>query len=209
MTSNPIRPWLWLAAAASIALMTALAFANERLAITLTALLFAAALIAAAIAANAALRRIAGQGTDAYAAALGETAKFAALAWGWAGLAMLALYIVTPLHWRHGWQYGLVFSLIAIANAVYAHRLTTAAPGSEITSRKSVDFAVKLAALQGLAAAGALIWMAAADKFATEKGDWAANAIFLSGGLAIVALSALVVQTHAALTSAPNSDANR
>ncbi len=183
--------WLGMALAAlGGALMTAFAATENKIGLTLVALGLGFIAAAAAVRINAPLWRRP-QSLVTPAAALARTTRLTALIYAACGAAMAAIYLLTPLRWQHGWQYALAMTLAAGGTAVYARRLQATAV--------SVDFAAQLAGLQGIAVAVALIWMIASGKLDTVKNDWAANAIFLAGGLALVVVSAVAVKTHAAL----------
>ncbi len=183
--------WLSMALAAlGIALMTAFAATGNKIGLTLVAVGLGLVAAAAAVRINAPLWRRP-QSLVTPAAALARTTRLTALIYGACGAAMFAIYLLTPLRWQHGWQYALALTLAAVGAAVYARRLEA--------SGVSVDFAAQLAGLQAIAVAVALIWMIASGKLDTVKDDWAANAIFLAGGFAIVVVSVVAVKTHAAL----------
>lgn len=200
MSVRPGWPWLSMAAGGSIIVIAALAATGHKSALTIVAQAFAFAVIAAAVAINAPAWRNPAPPIEP-ADALGRTTRLTALVYGWSGLSMFAIYLLTPLRWQHGWQYGLAMLLVALGNLAYARRLDVAGSGQGLASRESVSLAVQLAALQGIAALGALLWLIASGKLDTMKGDWAANGIFLAGGLAIIIISAVIVKTHAALTA--------
>lgn len=134
----------------------------------------------------------------AAATQLKATSLVTASVYAWGGLAMLLVYELTQLHWRHGWQYGSLMLLIAGGLLAYVRALKN--PSSRLASPSAVERIVQLAAVHGIAAAVALGWLVLSGKLMTYKGDWAANAIFLAGGLAIVFISAIAVATHRRLT---------
>lgn len=136
--------------------------------------------------------------TDLAATARGN-ATLMALAYAWGGLAMLCVYMLSGLSWRHGWQYG--SGMVLIAAGLFAYARNVAKPGSTLATMWSLDLVAKLTGAQGLAAAVALAVLVASGKLATPKGDWAANHIFVAGGLAIVVLSAAAVLSHLRLRS--------
>ncbi len=120
------------------------------------------------------------------------------LTYGWGGLAMLSVYLLSGLKWQHGWQYGSGMLLIAAALFFYAHRLKE--PSSPLASPHKLDIAARLTLAQAIAASIALIALFASGKIGTPKNDWAANHIFVAGGLAIVVISLLAFLTHRRLT---------
>lgn len=127
-----------------------------------------------------------------------SNAQLVGAAYGWGGLAMLAVYMLSGLSWRHGWQYGSGMLLIALALFGYARML--AAPSSPMATPRALALVAMLALAQGIAAALALVILATSGKLATAKGDWAANHIFVAGGLAIVVISVLAYTTYRRLS---------
>ena len=197
------RPANLLAIAASLTLagiMWCAAHGNI-LAINAIALVFALAAIWTAWRVNAPrFSQVRQTAADWPAAAtqLKATSLVTASVYAWGGLAMLLVYELTQLHWRHGWQYGSIMLLIAGGLLAYVRALQN--PASRLASPSAVERIVQLAAAHGIAAAAALGWLVLSGKLITYKGDWAANAIFLAGGLAIVFISAIAVLTHRRLT---------
>lgn len=126
--------------------------------------------------------------------ALIRSTMVTSLIYAWGAAALTAIYGGTSIEWRHDWQYASAMALIAIGHIAYLRflaSLPTAQSQSTETSR-----AIKLAALQCLAAATALVWLLLSGKLATMKGDWPANYVFVAGGIALVVVSALIVTTH-------------
>ncbi len=56
-----------------------------------------------------------------------------------------------------------------------------------------MEWGRKAACLQGFAAGTGISWLIGSGKLATVKGDWAANDVFLAGGVAILCLSAMAI----------------
>lgn len=120
-----------------------------------------------------------------------------ATAWLWGGLSMLTVYLFSGLRWQHGWQYGCAMALIGAAVLIYAlgrspGRLDRPAPPA---------WARRLTALQSVTATAALLWLLFSGKLFVDKPDWAANAIFLAGGVALVILSDLALAADARLAA--------
>jgi len=161
---------------------------DERVLPAAAAGLFAAVVVAAGLGLNAPLWRGAPRGIEASAgaAAMRGNVGLAALVYAWGALALLAVYSLTGLEWRHGWQYGLGAALLAAGLSAYWRRLAVA--GALVPP-------AYLNALHGLAASLGLIYLVGAGKLASTRSDWAANDVFLSGGLAIVALCAIAAVT--------------
>ena len=63
-------------------------------------------------------------------------------------------------------------------------------------------YGLQLTTVQGVAALVGLVFLLGSGKMGTPRDDWAANYIFLFGGLAIVGLSAIAVITQRRLLRA-------
>jgi hypothetical protein len=193
---------LVLAAAGSLAAVAALAAAENRVGVTSASLAFTLVIAAAALATNAPLWRQGSSSDLAAAKALASTTRLTALAYGWSGATLLAIYLLTHVRWQHGWQYGSAFVLIGLGLLAYARKMdSTRQEAAFVAPNAGGGWIAVLSALHGFGAAGAVAWLALSGKLDTTKGDWAANAVFIAGGLAVVATSAMFVKTHAALTS--------
>ncbi|MGE3428549.1 MAG: hypothetical protein AB7I44_17475 [Hyphomicrobiaceae bacterium] len=136
--------------------------------------------------------------TPAAIAAGRINAQLIGAVYNWGGLAMLTVYALSGIYWRHGWQYGLGMLLIALGLYNFARKIS--APSSPLATPAALAISAMLALAQGIAAALALVILVASGKLATAKGDWAANHIFVAGGLAIVVISVLAYATHRRLS---------
>jgi hypothetical protein len=164
---------------------------------TIAAALFIATVISVALRLNVSLWR-AGSAAQAHSAttgpaALRHTIGLAALAYAWGALALFAVYSLTDLAWRHGWQYGLAMTLFAAGLAAYVLRLSH-------RDKRSVPPLI-LTLLHGAAATAGLAFLIGTGKLATTKADWAANVVFLWGGLAVVALCAIAAVTQTRIST--------
>lgn len=188
---NPLSA-LWLAFAASLAAMLWAADSGQRWVLTVAAAMFAL------VAAHGAYRVVTGSADEGSAGLsesvlrLRELSRITAAVYAWGGTALISIYRFTPLHWQHGWQYGSAMLLIATGLAAYAKALSR--PGSALAAPSSVKRLILLSGLQGVATLMALSWLVFSGKLASPKGDWAANAIFTCGALAIVWLSYVAVR---------------
>lgn len=129
-------------------------------------------------------------------------ARFARLlgtTWCWAGLAMLGCYYLTDLSWQHAWQYGAGMLLIAAMIAFYAHARAHNMHG--LRGDNPVRLARLATRLQGYAALAGVIVLALSGKLDPAKPDWAANIVFVAGGLAIFGLSSAALRAEARLVS--------
>jgi hypothetical protein len=107
-----------------------------------------------------------------------------AYAWGVGAMSMLGVYLLSGLKWQHGWQYGCGMALIALVAFWFARQ------------PRWLNAVAVLVGLQAMAAAIGLAVLAGSGKLASPKGDWAANIIFVAGGVAIAALSVMAVGAH-------------
>lgn len=164
--------------------------------------LFAIALIVVAVEANQPFWRDDDDASDPEAAALAavRNARFIALGYLWGALALFMIYRMTTLRWQHGLQYGAGMALIAWFIQLYVHFMVQ--PGSRLRSPRMLWQACWASALHGAGAAGGLLFLLLTGKIGSVKGDWAANMVFVAGGITIVALSCLSVATHLRLSRA-------
>lgn len=133
--------------------------------------------------------RFAGLNTEAESldALAARYAWLMSITWAWSGAAMLACYYLTDLSWQHAWQYGA--GMLLIAGLVTRYAQARVSPGSRFAAPDMVS-AASLATLgQGIAALSGVVILALSGKLDTAKQDWAANVVFVAGGLAIFAIS--------------------
>ena len=136
---------------------------------------------------------------EARTAAAAASANAMAFVYAAGALVLLVGYELTPLTWQHGWQYGVGMGLIAIALLAYARSVTST--GSPFRSQRSLDLALAGTVLQAVAAAVGLVWLVTSGKLTAGKSDWLANAVFVLGGLALIAISVSSTRTQARLRS--------
>lgn len=118
-----------------------------------------------------------------------RNAQLLALGYIWGGLSLLAVYLLTPLRWQHGWQYGSGMILIAALIFVASRGLA---------ARWSSSFARTLTVVtlvHGWAATAGLAWLVGSGKIWSIKGDWAADIVFAIGALVIAGISAMALRT--------------
>jgi hypothetical protein len=170
-----------------------------------TIVMSVAAMVIGASAANQALAVLAGAMFTLVAALIGwlfavrvkagdaagpVSARFARLigaAWAWAGAGMLGCYYLTDLSWQHAWQYGLAMLLISGALQQYAVLREDSA--AVVSGEGPVRTARLLTMLQAVAALAGVVMLAMSGKLEANGRDWAANIVFVAGGLAIFSLS--------------------
>lgn len=127
----------------------------------------------------------------------------AGLIYAWGAAAMLAIYSMSSLNWQHWWQYGAGMALVAVAILLYAYFL--AGDGSPLRSPTALDHVMTLTAVQGLAMAGALVYILVADKLGTRRDDWVANYIFTGGTFLLALLSLVASLAYRALKRQPQT----
>lgn len=120
-----------------------------------------------------------------------------AIAYGWAAAAMFLVYLRSGLTWRHGWQYGSLFAVIAFGLISYVRNLQHS--NHPASSRASIAASVLIAAVHAVAAGLVAVWIFLSGKLDTIKGDWAANHIFLASAVALAIIGGLTVVTQNAL----------
>jgi hypothetical protein len=128
-----------------------------------------------------------------------RNASLIAFGYAWGGIAMGSVYSLSGLRWRHGWQYALAMMLMAWLVMDLAHRLSR--PGSIWQRPVGSQIVAAITALQGVMALVGIAWLTMSGKLDSVRSDWAANHIFLAGGLTIAVLSAIALRTHATLAA--------
>ncbi len=153
----------------------------------LAASLGAVAIVAAAAAINGSPATLRPLSRSAPMDVLRRSTLLVALVYAWGSAAMLGVYTLSGLAWQHGWQYGAAMAIIAAGIWAWAGHLANA-PDEPAEARRQ-RWAFRLAILHASAASGALVFLFLSGKLWAGKSDWAANQIFLAGGLAIVVVS--------------------
>lgn len=115
--------------------------------------------------------------------------QLVALVYAWGAMSLLCVYLLTTLHWQHGWQYGLGMGLIAVLIHGYARSI-----GARWTPQLAGQLAT-VSLVHGWTATGGLLWLFATGKMLSIKGDWAANVVFICGGIMVVGISAMALRT--------------
>jgi hypothetical protein len=118
----------------------------------------------------------------------------AALVYAWGATAMMALYSLSSLVWRHWWQYGAAMGVIAAAILVYAMMLDAGRPS--LRTKGALDTLMWLTGVQGVAMSIAFAYIVFYDKLLTPRDDWAANYIFAAGSATIAVLSLVAIMTY-------------
>lgn len=196
MPSSSLIPWNLAAVVASIAAMVTGIRAEFPAFSWVAAATFATALIATSIDLNRPLwvdPRAAGD-RDAQVVAALRNARLLVIGYFWGAFSLLAFYRGTGLKWQHGLQYGAGMALFAWLALLYAHFL--ARPDSRLRSPRALAHATWLSVFHGAAAVAGLLFLIGTGKILSIKDDWAANQIFLTGGIAVAALSFVSAYTQ-------------
>ena len=201
MSLQRALPWLILALVASVFVMITGAGRALPLLSGGAAAAFAVVVIGAGIGINKPLWRSGAMGALICTApdAAQRNARLMALAWAWGAAAMAGVYTLGGLRWYHAWQYGSAMALLGVIALVYG--LVIERSSNPATKRVLLTSGLQLTLVQAVAAAGGVIYLLASGKLLAFRPDWAANQIFLFGGLAIAALSTMAAYTQRRLAS--------
>lgn len=202
MSLQRVLPWLVLALFASVVGMIVGAGRDQSWVTGCAAGIFAALAVGIGFGLNQPLWRLDAYRVKPEAApvAAQRNAKLMALAWAWGAAAMAGVYTLGGLRWQHAWQYGAGMALIAIFSWFFGVAIARAERPA--TRHMLLLRGLQLTIVQGVAAAGGVVYLLVEGKLTTFRSDWAANQIFLAGGVAIVALSAMAVITQRRLSQA-------
>lgn len=196
MSLQRMLPWLVLALVASVVLMIASAGRGMSTVTGAAAALFGASIVLVGLGINKPLWRLEPFRITEEAApvAAQRNAKLMALAWAWGAAAMAGVYTLGGLRWYHAWQYGAGMALFAVFT--WAFGLAIVRSEQLSVKRMLLLRGLQLTVVQGVAAAGGVVYLLISGKLLTSRPDWAANQIFLTGGIAIAALSAMAAYTQ-------------
>jgi hypothetical protein len=200
MSLQKLMPWLVGLLVASALAMRWSTFHDARGISAGAALLFVAAVVAAGFLINRQALRDPGREGRAQFHMLRRNTRLTALVYAWGAAAMLAVYALGALKWRHGWQYATAMALVAALLLWLVDRMGR--PGNSLDTIESFRRVVPIAALHGALVTAGLAFLLLSGKLATVKGDWAANHVFLAGGIGVVLLSVLTSITHQRLAAA-------
>jgi hypothetical protein len=205
MPLRPLLPALLLALVMSIVVGVLATGRGSGLTLALAVALFALQMLFALVRTNAPFWRSGAEMPHDTTVALcvRRNTLLAALVYAWGAAAILAIYSLSGLYWRHWWQYGAAMALVATAVFLYAHLLTDE-QGSYRTPR-AMNALMGLTVAQGLAVSGALVYLVAAGKLLSPRSDWASNYVFAAGCITLAVLSAVSVITYGKLKQRPPS----
>jgi hypothetical protein len=196
MSLQKLIPWLIGAMAISLAAMVSGAWSGMPMLTSLGALLFALAMVATSWHINRPLLNMpAGDDmVDTLRTAVRRNARMLGIIYLWGSAGLLAIYRGTSLRWQHGVQYTIGMALIGLLIFVWVRR--AGRPRSRLVGPRGLTLALRAATVHALAAVGGLVFLIGSGKLASTRGDWAANQVFLAGGLAVVGVSIIAILTH-------------
>ncbi len=201
MPLTDLLPWILAAIAASIAAMVTGIMSDLPILSWIAAGLFASSLVAVAIDINLPWwQPDAGDDPGAMFAAAIRNARLLVLGYVWGSLALFCFYRLVGLRWQHGIQYGAGMALIAWLILFYVHML--AQPDSKLRKPRYLTAAMMASVAHGVGALCGVIFLVGSGKIFSIKDDWAANQIFLAGGVAIAMMSAVSAISHIRLQRA-------
>lgn len=194
-----VLPWIITAIVASIATIVTGVQAGLPMLSWSAAALFCVTLVAIALDVNRLWWEdaLAARAEDAPVLAALGNARILMIGYLWGALTLLAIYRLSGLRWQHGVQYAVAMTLMSALIHAYTHRL--AQPESAFRRPRWLVAMTSLSLLQGAAALAGIAFLIGSGKIFSMKGDWAANQVFLAGGLAIAALSAIGALAQARL----------
>lgn len=198
MPLTSLLPWLLAAIVASIAAMVTGIVSDFYALSWFAAGLFGATLVATAIDVNKPWWQPGAADDPAapFAAAI-RNARLLVLGYLWGSFALFCCYRLTGLRWQHGIQYGAGMAVIAWLILLYVHML--AQPESKLREPRALKLATFASLAHGAGALAGVFFLVASGKVFSIKDDWAANQIFLAGGLAIAAMSLISAFTQVRL----------
>lgn len=203
MSLQQLVPWLIGAMVISIAAMVSGVWSGIPFMVTCGALLFAMALIATSWQINRPLMLLRADDDISHETlqhSVRRNARLIALVYVWGALGMLLLYQWTGLRWQHGLQYAFGMAAIGTLIFVWVHR--SVQPGSRLVTPAALALALKGTLVHAVAALGGLVFLIGSGKIMSVRSDWAANRLFLAGGVAVVGLSVIGIWAHLHLTRA-------
>ena len=123
-----------------------------------------------------------------------DNTMLTALVYAWGAAAMFTIYSLTLLAWRHWWQYSAVMALLGVAAVLSA--LYLARSNSPVERAKALRLLIAMSVAQLIAVVLALVYLVGSGALATIKDDWAANPVFIVGGLTVAAISLVSLHTY-------------
>lgn len=192
MRSRGMLTTLLLAAALSIVIAILAAARRSEATFALAAFLFVLQVVFALARINVPLWR-----SEARARSIDwawHNSLLTALTYAWGAAVMLTAYPLGGLVWRHWWQYGLGMALLSAGTLVVARALIGG--GAAEPEGRGLKLLMRSTIALMAAVVAALIYLVASGKLATPKDDWAANVVFLAGGVTVLLISLASLQTY-------------
>lgn len=198
MPVKRMLPTLLLAAVLSVIIAVLAAARQSQPIFALAAALYALQVIMFLLRINVPLWRPgAGSGDARWA---WDNSVLTAATYGWGAAVMFTAYSLGGLVWRHWWQYGAGMVLLAAAAlAAASYLIGSRAP---FRSGPGLRRLMQLTLALIVAVVISLIYLVGSGKLATPKDDWAANIVFLTGGLTVIAISVASLVTYRRSTPA-------
>jgi len=202
---KPLVPAILMALVVSVLVMVFAAGRDSRAIFAFAAALFAAQMIFVMLRINWPLLRGGPAQCEEGIAVVSvlRNSVLAGLVYAWGAVAMLAVYSMSGLSWRHGWQYGAAMALVAAG--IFVYTLWLGAADGRLRAPRALAVVTSLGALQGFGMMAALAYLLLSGKLATPKSDWAANDIFFVGSATLALLSLISVLSYRKLTQGPGS----
>ncbi len=196
MSIKALLPWLLAALLGSAAGMTWAVAQLKPFLASLAAVAFACLMILAGLLGNRGLWRLESTKISPSAAPIAglRNATLMAVTYAWGAVGLAGIYTFAGVKWQHGWQYAAGMALIAGIIALYARGL--ADPDSSLRAPSAQTAMFRVTALHAAAAAAGLCFLFLGGKLKSPRGDWAANIVFLMGGVTIFALSVMAAITQ-------------
>lgn len=192
MRLKRMLPTLLLAMALSVLIAIAAAARRSELTLMLAAVLFVLQVLLVLLRVNVPLWRADGRAATSDWA--WDNAVLAAISYAWGALVMLTAYPLGGLVWRHWWQYGAGMLLLAAGTiACTAYLIGAHAPRA---GGKALETLMRVTALQAAAIVAGLVYLVGTGKLATLKDDWAANQVFIGGGVMVLVISLVSLATY-------------
>lgn len=191
MHSRRLLPIVLIAFVLSILIAVVAAARRSEVTFALAAILFGAQVLLALLRINVPLWRPganAANGNWAW-----DNSMLAAITYGWGAGVMFTAYSLGGLVWRHWWQYGAGMLLLGAGVLACAGYLIGArAPHAEGGGLRTL---MRITVVHAVAVVAALVYLLASGKLATPKDDWAANVVFITGGVTILLISLVSLTT--------------
>lgn len=192
---EPIFALLFVAAAASVPVVVGAAAEGNQALSALAAGAFAVIALGSAVRINADPWRKDRPATlAAEASTLARNTRLTALIYAWGATVMLAVYTLSGLKWQHGWQYG--SSMALVAAGLYGYAALLSRESSTMRASAALRRIRALTVVHAIAAAAGLTFLVVAGKLWAGKSDWAANHVFMAGGLAVIGVCVISALTQ-------------